>query len=166
MPPESIRVDHIDGRAATAERMPLVDIRASAELACLVSWLICAPGQSPAWQHYLLSVCHLRPVAGAPPAHIRVAGATHELLICALNPLGNPNINDRESLRFLTPLNAEAQFVVDTDEQAVSLAEKATRAICDGAMPAEPPFPHAGRAMWQSCVTQTAEHIRTGGHHA
>lgn len=164
MPPESTRVDHIDGRAASADRIPILDRRTPAEEACLVSWLVDAPGQSPVWRHYLLSVCHLRPIDGAPPAHIRTPGATHELLLIALDPVGHPNVYDRESLRFLTPLNAEAQFIVDTDEQAVALAEKATRAICDGVMAAEPPFPHQGREIWQEVVTQTAEHLRTGGH--
>lgn len=154
----------ISGRVATAERMPLVDIRAPAEEACLAAWLIDAPGQAIAWRHYLLSVCHLRPVPGAGPAVIRIPGATHELLLIALDPAGNPNVGDRESLRFLTPLNAEAQFTVDTDAQAVALAEEATRAICDGYMPAEPPFPWQGRTAWQQAVTETAEHVRTGGH--
>ena len=161
MQPQTSR---IEGPAATAERMPLTDIRKPAEQACLAAWLINAPGQSPAWSHYLLSVCHLRPIEGAPPAHIRIEGATHELILCALDSYRSPNIHDRESIHYLTPLNAEAQFIVATDEQATSLGEKAVRAICDGAMPAEAAFPQQGRDLWQGVVTKTAEHMLRGGH--
>lgn len=161
MPEQTSR---IEGPAATAERFPKVDPETPAQRATLAGWLIDAPGQAPAWRHYLLSVIHLRDMPGAPPARIRIAGATHELILCALDPLGNPSIHDRESIRPLTPLNAEAQFMVPTDEQAVSLAEKAVRAICDGVLPAEPAFPERGRQIWQAVVMSTAEHMRTGGH--
>lgn len=157
--------DVIHGKAATAVRFLIPDeLSKPDEQATLAGWLIDAPGQSPAWRHYLLSVIHLRAIDGAPPASIRIAGATHELILCALDPARNPNLFDRETIVPLLPLNAEAQFRVETDAQAVSLAEKAARAICDGVLPAEPAFPGQGRDVWQAVVTNTAEHMTRGGH--
>jgi len=154
------------GRAGTAERCSNLGPRTAAQQAALAAWLIDAPGQSPAWRHYLVSIIHLRPIAGVPPAYIGMPGATHELLLCALDPHHRPNVDDPESLAPLLPVNAECQFAVDTDEQAIRLGELVVKAIVDGVYPAEPPFPQQGRGAWQQIVSETAEHLRTGGHPA
>ena len=65
------------------ERSPLDPPIASATIA---SWFIDAPGQSSAWRNYLLSIAHLRDIPGEPPAKIRAVGATHELLLMAMDP--------------------------------------------------------------------------------
>lgn len=154
----------IRGAAGIAERFTKIEPETPAQQATLAGWLINAPGQSPAWSHYLLSLIHLRPIDGAKPANIRIPGATHEIIVCALDPEKHPTVNVVESLCPLLPINAEAQFQVETDEQAIDLAEKCVTAVCNGFLPAEPPFQDYGRRMWQESVTASAEHARTGGH--
>lgn len=153
----------IRGQAGTAERFPKIEPKTPAQAASLDGWLIDAPGQSPAWRHYVLSIIHLRPIPGAPPAHIRRPGATHELILCALDPLGNPSVHDVETIRHLTPLNAEVQFAA-TDDLAIHVGELAVRAICDGFMPAEPAFPGQGQRDWERVIDTTLEHHRSGEH--
>ena len=151
------------GAAGTAERFPKVEPKTPAQAASLARWLIEAPGQSPAWRHYLLSIIHLRPMLGAPPAHIRRPGATHELILCALDSERGPRVDDIETICYLTPLNALVQFTA-TDEVAIHVGELAARAICDGYMPAEPAFPGQGQRDWEQAVDNTIEHHRTGRH--
>jgi hypothetical protein len=152
------------GKAGTAVKIDEFEPRTWAESASLAGWLIEAPGQSPAWSHYGMSLVHLRPVEGAPDPVIRIPGATHEILLYALDSEANPKPNDRDSMRPLLPLNAECQFRVDSDDDAIDLLEGCVRAIVDGIMPAEPPFPNHGQIAWQNMVTRSAEHLRTGMH--
>jgi hypothetical protein len=151
----------IQGAVATAERFPIPAVRSAAQEATLAGWLIDAPGQSPAWHHYLISVIHLRAIPGAPPAHIRRPGATHELILCALDSLANPTVNDVETIRHLTPLNAQVQFAA-TDDLAVHVGELAVKAICDGYMPAEPASSYVGQREWEQVIDNTIEHHRDG----
>lgn len=150
----------IKGIAGTATRMSNLEDKP----ACLASWMIHAPGQSPAWSHYLLTIIHLRELDGVP-ANIVVPGSSHEMMLVALDSEKSPKADDWDSIRMLSPINAEAQFFVGSDDDAVTLGEKCVLAICDGVMPAEPAFPGLGQQAWQKVVTDTAEHMRTGGRH-
>lgn len=152
----------IQGVAATAQEIPLTNLH-GAQLATLRAYLVHAPGQSPAWSHYLVGAIHLRPIPGERDANIIVPGATHELLVAALDPEPGPTIEDPETLRPLLPLNAQVQFI-GTDAQAIAICLGATRAICAGSMPAEPPFQQQGQAAWEALVANTLEHWRTGVH--
>jgi hypothetical protein len=154
------------GPRGTARQMPKFECEKPDEAATVSQWFIYAPGQSPAWSHYLLSICHLRDMDGVKPAEVVVEGATHELTLFALDSDQKPKFNDRNSLSALTPANAACQFIVDSDEQASELAFCMARAICLGDIPAEPMFQQAGQDQWQGVVSTTAEHIRTGGHEA
>lgn len=150
----------IKGIAGMATRMANLEEKP----ACLASWMIHAPGQSPAWSHYLLSIVHLRELDGVP-AFIRLPGSSHEMMLAALDSGTSPKADDWDSLHALMPTNAEVQFFVGSDDDAVTLGEKCVQAICDGLMPAEPAFPDQGQKAWQKVVTDTAEHMRTGGRH-
>lgn len=50
------------------------------------TWLLHCPGEHPFWSWYIVSSCALRDVAGVRPAKVNVLGATHEILVIALNP--------------------------------------------------------------------------------
>lgn len=131
--------------------------------ATLATWLLDVPGQSPAWTYYVISVIHLRPIPGVRPADIRVPGATHELLLIALDPAGGHDPADCSDWRYLTPVNAVEQLELPNDSSAVELAELAAKAVLAGVLPAEPPL--AGqREPWRSALIKTAAHLRGEAH--
>ena len=84
----------IIGRAGRAERCKLVP-KTPAQAANLASWLIEAPGQSPAWSHYLLSVAHLRPIAGVDPPAKQFPEAEHEIRCSRSTPPPAPGPTTR-----------------------------------------------------------------------
>lgn len=157
--------DRYAGPVGSAVRIPMEALTylAPAQEACLISWVITAPGQHILYDKYQLSVCHLRPIAGVPPAKLQRPGMTHELLLHGLDPGRHPDPHDIQTLVPMTPINASVQFVA-TDEDAVRLAVGGMRSICDGILPAEGfSEPHCQR-VWQESVTRTLEHMQTGGH--
>lgn len=158
-------LDQYNGKAGSARRIPIPPGVRPAMTATLGSWLIRAPGQAAAWEHYQLSVVHLRPIPGAPEAVIARPGSTHELLLVALDSSRHPTVDDLESLHHLVPINASVQFA-STDNDALRLAEQAVMRVCDGQMPAEPAFPGAGQRLWTEAVDQTLAHYREGKHRA
>lgn len=130
--------------------------------ATCATWFLHCPGQSPAWEHYQLSIIHLRPIDGVPPAHIRVAGATHEVMLVAIDPTSDPHPLDRRR-RFLRPINVEEQVHLDNDDQAVTLARDCARAVVDGILWAEPPL--SGQVEpWRTALIRTTAHLRGEPH--
>jgi hypothetical protein len=153
----------IIGRAGRAERCKLVP-KTPAQAANLASWPIEAPGQSPAWSHYLLSVAHLRPMPGVDPPAKQFPEAEHEILLVALDPAIGPRADDQETWHHLIPANAAVQFGGATDEEAVRVLDLAAKAVCDGVLPAEPAFPRRGQEVWKRAIQETAAHVVFGGH--
>lgn len=91
---------------------------------CLGTWVV-HPAVTPMpWHHYVVSVIHLRPIPGVRPAHIRRPGATHEMIIVALDPSAAPmpltpmTDPDAYAGSHLSPPNLTHQLVGATDEQA------------------------------------------------
>lgn len=134
----------------------------TAQRACLGSWLIDAPGQSPAWRHYLLSVVHLRPVDGVP-ATIVVPHATHEIVVTALDPDRAPSVGDTDSWLMLVPVNVAEQVELPDDAAAVRLLRACAQAVVDGVLPAEPPLAGAVEP-WRTSLLRTAAHERGEPH--
>lgn len=129
----------------------------------LSNWLLDCPGQSPAWNHYVLRSCHLRPIDGAPGAVIAVPGATHEVLLAALDPAPPPTC-DPASWQMLRPLNVVEQLQLPDDDACRALVRKAVEAILAGVLPAEPPLAGAVEP-WRTTLIKTAAHLR-GEEHA
>ena len=73
-------------------------------------WFLDCPGQSPAWRHYHLAIIHLRPIEGVKPAVITEEGATHEVILAAMDPAKNPSPTDIETWSHLRPLNFVGQL--------------------------------------------------------
>lgn len=94
------------------------------------AWIVYAPWAHPGWHSYLLSVVHLRESEGAKPPVINLPGATHELMLLALDP-GYP-LQARRLPHFLTPPNFVGQFVADSDEAAAERVAGDVRDICAG----------------------------------
>lgn len=157
-------LDSYKGKAGAAGKIRLDNLNRPDQQATLAAWLINAPGQSPAWSDYMVGIIHLRDIPGVKPASINRPGATHELLICALDPAENPDPGDIETIVPLSPINAAVQFTGNSDEQAIHIGEQATRAICDGYMPAEPALSGQGQQIWTDAVDATIEHLKRGYH--
>lgn len=152
------------GTATKVEQSTLEPLVRPDQEATLTAWFLCIPSAHPLWQCYLLAVIHLRHIAGVPPAHKRFAAATHELMVIALDPEHRPNPEDRETWRWLTPINVAEQFAVNSDADAIDMGEQFARACVDGYVVVEPAGIMGARDQWRRSVTATAEHKRTGGH--
>lgn len=148
------------GRRATAERITAFDIQRPEQAAALSAWLVHAPDQGAFWDDYIVSLIHLRSVPGATPPVIRVAGATHEILVAALDPEHRPNAADAASRVILLPLNVELQFLGLDDDAAKAATELLAGAVCDGWLLAEPPLP-GDQAAWETALAAILEHRST-----
>jgi hypothetical protein len=99
------------------------------------------------------------------PPVIRTPGATHELIIAALNP--DQPLPDLEavgrgeaSFQFLTPIDVMEQFTVTDDAMAYRLCELAVRSCVDGFMSPDQDW----RSSWRTSIAHTAQHLRDGVH--
>lgn len=108
--------------------------------ATVAMWFLDCPGQSSAWQHYHLVVIHLRPIEGVKPAYILREGATHEVMLFALDPKRKPSPTKVESWRYLSPYNYMGQLRLPSDEEAKRGLEAMARGVAAGRLWAEPPL--------------------------
>lgn len=134
----------------------------------LALWLLEGPFH-PAWNHWAISLIHLREEEGLPTPNIIVPNASHELMMIALDPEQPvPDVDFFEAngmwtdgLTFLQPIDQQLQWADTTDEQAIGIAERCVQAIIDGyASPDED-----WRSWWEVAVRGTLEHYRSGGTH-
>jgi len=75
------------------------------------------PDAHPIWHDYVLSLVHLRPVEGQPPAYLQYEDSTHEIACFALDPDHN-NQPKPLDYKVLTPANLIYQLRGLTDDQA------------------------------------------------
>lgn len=142
--------------AADLERNPAV----AATLAMFVMYI---PEAVAAWSWYGCSVIHLRDIPGTKPPRIDFEGATHEILILALDPReGTPDPFQPGGFKYLLPINVEAQCKLDTDEQALRLLEMISQNCIDGQMPVEPDGIIGANKFWVEAIRATADHLRQG----
>lgn len=120
-------------------------------------WFLDCPGQSPAWRHYLLSIAHLRPIEGVKPARIFREGATHEVMLLALDPEANPAPCDEGSWKWLSPTNYAGQIILPSDRDARRVIGILARATADGLLWAEPPL-SGQKEPWESQLRQLEDH--------
>lgn len=91
------------------------------------TWLITAPWAHPAWSQYALVLIDLTTPSDQPPV-IFLDGATHELLLFALNP-SHPATSAQTMVEHgpfhpLSPPNHGYQFKADSDAAAVTRLQK------------------------------------------
>lgn len=132
-------------------------------------WLIDAPGWTPAWSKYHLCAVRLRDnVPGMPAPRRHFDGATHEIVLMALNPdfpvtveqLGDPDYQ----LQWLEPVNLVHQ-VEATDAEIVDLVGAMARGIVREGMAPEPPLGRASfRIDWAVAITKSLAHQRGETH--
>jgi hypothetical protein len=156
----------LEGPYGLAEQVPPGDGPEWAETVC--TWLLTAPQAHPLWSQYMLCVVRLRDgIPGFPPPERHFDGATHELLVVALNPeRGTLKVADMERfqrtgrLPYLTPANIAHQ-TEGTDEEASRLAELACTAVVNGWLwPETADAPERIREDWKASLVKTLAHIR------
>jgi hypothetical protein len=131
--------------------------------ATVVVWLLQIPRVHPAWDCFMLSVVHLREIPGTPPAVKQFPEATHELLLFALDPNVSPiDPTNCADFRRLTPINYVGQVQLDTDDQAITLADRVARACLHQALPVELGGIMGARQFWDQSLEVTAMHLRNG----
>ena len=94
------------------------------------SWLIEAKWAHPIWHSYALHCYHLRDVPSLGHPVIYLPGATHELILFALDPDKPRDLADFPA--HLHPPNFAAQFVAEDDEAAALLVAAAVDEIVEG----------------------------------
>ena len=163
MEPTNERVESGD---FSAEPIPYDLTKADgAETVC--GWLLTAPRFSPAWDQYFLVCVRLRDgVPGFPEPKRQFEGATHEIIVGALNPVRRytgASLAAGQSLPFLQPLNVVVQFE-GTDEEMRDLVSLMAQGVVYGFLSPEPAL--AGdNSAWLSAGVKTLAHIR-GEEHA
>jgi len=106
---------------------------------------------------------HLRPIEGVKPPIIRRQGATHEVMLYALDPKPNPVPEDLNTWHFLRPVNYVGQMTLPSDQAAVDCLYHLARGVADGLIWAEPPL--SGRTQeWDHQLRQLEDHA--AGKHA
>jgi hypothetical protein len=125
-------------------------------------FIVNAQGAHPFWDHWMISVVHLRPIEGVQPATIVVEGATHELMIAAIDPeLPLPSLDAAtESWRvhWLRPIDVLEQFQAKDDAVAHQILELAVQAIVGGYASPDQDW----RRWWKNAVASTAERYASG----
>jgi hypothetical protein len=140
----------------------------------LGSWIITAPAYHPLWSQYNIVCVRLRDnVPGFPPPHRQFPGATHEIMVMALNPEEGPyraatfveTCKKLRGLQWLAPGNIAHQ-VEGTDEEAGQLLRWAIWGVVSGHLnPETADAPGRIRAGWKESLVKTLAHIR-GEEHA
>lgn len=126
--------------------------------ASLGLWVVHCPGVHVAWSYWAVSLVHLRPLEGAPPAALSYPDAEYEITSIALDPAHEPDVDGNAGLRFLMPVDVSEQFHGCTDAQAVQLLDLFIRTIVDGRLAPDSDF----RSQWKRSLWATLEHITTG----
>lgn len=107
--------------------------KSPATVAC---WLVDCPVSHPVWNQYFLSLIMLREVEGVKPATIKLEGATHEIMIFAIDPR-HPQTKESMDEKMaapapvpvLFPPNICQQFKAEHDADAMSKIEHLLKTI-------------------------------------
>lgn len=136
-PDENLPLPTLVGRSGRAWRYDLeafyAKIGKTPGDSCVEMWLFECPEAHPVWHSYVLSLVHLRPVminGVTLPTTLYLAGATHEIVLFALNPQ-----EPRDVLSYphvLNPKNFAAQFIADSDATAAERIEATVQLIVNG----------------------------------
>lgn len=139
----------------------------------LCQHLINAPVWHPMWSQYALVVVRLRDgIPGMPPPDRKFPGATHEMIVMALNPERGSFGTGAEFLDFmrasgipyLTPINIAEQFQA-ADDEIRHITKLAARAVISGFLnPETAGAPEIVREQWLTSMTKTLAHIRGEAH--
>jgi hypothetical protein len=118
--------------------------------ATIGSWVVHAPGHSPAWCHFTISMIHLRDIPGVRPANKQYPKAEYELIVAALDPNHPIDFDNLNATGFcwLRPFNVVQQFHGVSDEQAVKILETLIEDAVKGQALLEPEGVRGGHRLW------------------
>ncbi len=157
--------------------------------ATIGTWLLDCPGAHPFWQWYFVAAIHLRAIEGVAPAHITRKGATHEVMVMALQPPAlarekqatrelvetlcdgddyDADLVDRAmvqtrgalALPYMTPFDVVQQVVAKSDQIAAQAVFLCVRACCVGQLSPDSDF----RSAWARMLDDTIRHYEEGKH--
>lgn len=154
------------GRAGRAWRvaMPPVGERALPDHDATVAlYLVHVPGAHAFWDHWLMTVVHLRPIAGVKPPTKQFEDATHEFMIAALNPEYPlpPLVVDKDwRTHFLLPLDVMEQFTTRDDATAARQQTASWSCPCSRYLSPDQDW----RVWWKQAIASTASHFNDGTH--
>lgn len=95
--------------------------------ATVAGWVVFAPLSHPFWPYHLVGAIHLRPLPGEKsPAKIYLPGATHEVIVHAIDPTVVPSLVNPRTLR---PTNFIGQWIVRERRNPVDLDRVAAAKI-------------------------------------
>jgi hypothetical protein len=128
----------------------------------VAAWLLYCPGAHLWWSYWWISVIHLRPIEGVPPAKKRFPEAEYEIICLSQDPDHAPDPdNPIGTIRRLDPVDWIVQFGdVKNDQQAVQVVIAAVKLIMTGRVSPDSDFTH----IWEHTIPATAKHIGEGGH--
>lgn len=136
------------------------DLTPADHATCVSYWLLHVPGAHPFWGWYTVTGVHLRGLMDGEPAKLQFEGATHEIMIWAVDPEpGDPPL-DPEKIRRLTPVNLVQQFTLPDDATMVKLVGIAAEAFVRGLESPDTDY----RSRTESALAVTAEHLALGCH--
>lgn len=138
-----------------AWRLPLDKLVKDKEpTATLASWLVFCPGAHPLWSYWGTSIIHLRPMPGCDDAVISTPGATHELMVCTVNPDLSPLPDpDGAAFAIMEPFDLTHQLILKNDAQAVAIMERyIERVVTTGHVSPDADF----RNYWKRTLNQWA----------
>lgn len=124
------------------------------------SYLVRFPGAHAFWDRWLVTAVHLRAEpAGAKPPVVTLPGATHEVLIVALDPEHyRADPRDHDGISHLTPVDCAYQVAGLTDRQAAQIVELMVQTMCGSAWSPDSDF---GR-LWCQRIEHAAMCLRAG----
>jgi hypothetical protein len=115
--------------------------KSRADAADVASWLVEAPWAHPVWHSYWINLAHLRELPNYPRPKIYIAGATHEILVHALNPnMDRQTMIETGAMHALHPANFAAQFIEATDDGAIERIRGTVEMICDSKLSPDTDF--------------------------
>lgn len=117
----------------------------------LASALAYCPGYHAFWSWWLVSLCHLRPTEGFPPAHLFVEGATHEIVTQVINPERCPTPDPaawEQGYPVLSPADVVVQFTAQDDAGALQIFEALCLDVTEGRLSPDSDY----RRLWKTRV--------------
>ncbi|MCH7570456.1 MAG: hypothetical protein IH919_07815, partial [Deltaproteobacteria bacterium] len=156
-----LQVVDLAGKSGMGTQIPLdqQDLK-GAKKASLESWVVKLPGWSPAWDHYQISVIHLRPIDGEYPAILDYPEAEYEVMLFALDPEKTPDALDIQTLIPLTPFNYVHQFHGVVDDQAKLVCTALVSDLVDGRLMPELLGIHGANDLWNSRVQLAIDYAK------
>lgn len=118
--------------------------------AALGVWLVEACDAHPLWNYHVVVLVHLRVAPGLPAPVIASPGATHELLVMALDPDHDYTVDpaDISTFQWMNPPDVVEQFAARDDDHAVSIATEAVRKCVNGELVPDSDY----RSLWRHFV--------------